>query len=552
MPIHSALRCLPLLILLVLLGCSKSDPATEAIGPALYGDVKPTIQQEVTRPPHAVTNDWRRSPFYVLQTELSPATLIFTTNKYLSLFTGLEKFGLGAPSHLAFATRGGPRAFTNGARLVADQLDEAWLIVWFAGAKGWTNWDVPWAVFLERKPASIKLDSSGLHFGFRNSADHVVVMPVFGYYKPPLQGAKHPWPVKKVTTWKWAEVLPTDLLMRVRFWASTAREFPIYCEDSFSIDRTGESVNLHQRFEWISTRDDWNTKPIKLSPVPPALGFIAESETSPAVFSGKVMDLDLPTPLGPYKGIPDASEYNVRLRVLKYVNQTVNTSTGTNKVTPEESATTRQQLQGVARDTGWASLASDGDRAAACLHAARLLYRVGDLDGYGYASSLFARELMQLWFRQRAADYFQKHQPWHSMAPLPPKAFPSGPITPDSGWQFSAQPPQVQDEDVARFFRDYSQTVKSNALARLLIPPAPATERKVGIERDVRGPGPSLLINVTNLESGAWPLLAWGGQWKTPSGDPWTFGHVQPGSPQSAPQVRVIPLNWNTRVLVYE
>ena len=232
---HFVFRPLAATVLVICLGCSKSEPKPDqVVGPALYGqmDAKPFPKVERLRPPQT---NWVPAASYVLQTELSPATLVFSTNKYVSLFAGLGQHGLGAPSHLAFTTRGGPRAFTNGTRVVADEMDEAWLLVWFAGAKGWTNWDWPWAVFLQRKPASMKLDEKGLHLGFRGGAEHIVMMPLYGYYKPPVQGATNAWPVKKLTTWKWSQVLPTDVLMRVRHRLSAAREFPIYCEDSFSV-----------------------------------------------------------------------------------------------------------------------------------------------------------------------------------------------------------------------------------------------------------------------------------------------------------------------------
>ena len=53
--------------------------------------------------------------------------------------------------------------------------------------------------------------------------------------------------------------------MRVKYWACATREFPIYCEDSFSVNRAKDSVTIRQRFQWHSIEDDWKTRHIKVA-----------------------------------------------------------------------------------------------------------------------------------------------------------------------------------------------------------------------------------------------------------------------------------------------
>jgi hypothetical protein len=287
------------LLCLVLFGCSKSTDDTTEL--------------------RDVPSTWRHAPFYVLQTELSPAILIFSTNKYLSLFTDLDQYGLSAPSHLAFATQNGPRAFTNGTRVVADHMDESWLLIWFAGVKGWTNWDVPWAVFLQHKPASMKLDGDGLHLGFRRRAEHVILLPLYGSNPVRLGGASVPASrsrSKEITTAKWPQVLTKDVLMRIRYWAGAVRHFPISV--SSSIDRGQDAVTIRHQFNWLSTRDDWNTRPVKLAPIPPPL----TDKQIPAQFSVEVVDLGYMTPSGPYKAIQDSDRYDIKFPIAYFTNET--------------------------------------------------------------------------------------------------------------------------------------------------------------------------------------------------------------------------------------
>jgi hypothetical protein len=267
--------------------------------------------------------EWERAPFYCLQTELSPATLYHSAGNYLGLFAQLSDSGLGAPSHIAFVTHSGPRPFSNGQRLDASEMDECWLLVWFGGAAGWTNWDSPWAVFLQKKPLSMKLDTNGLHLQFQGGAGDVVLMPLYGYLKIPLEGKPFPTahPATKIQPWKWADFLTRDVLMRARYWASAMREFPVYCEDSFSVDRAKDTVTVRQRFQWHAIADDWQTPHLKLAPLSPPLAQVSQDKEFPLTFSRKPVDLDLFTPYGPYLGIEGVDQYDATFKVLKYINE---------------------------------------------------------------------------------------------------------------------------------------------------------------------------------------------------------------------------------------
>jgi hypothetical protein len=129
-------------------------------------------------------------------------------------------------------------------------MRESWFVVWFAGATNWTNWDSPWFLTLQHRPAKIRFDTEGLHFTFAREAGYAALMPMYGYYKPLQLGqeasafAQLKEKKKRVLTWEWFKALPADPLARARYWASALREFPLYCEDSFSVDRAHDSVTI--------------------------------------------------------------------------------------------------------------------------------------------------------------------------------------------------------------------------------------------------------------------------------------------------------------------
>ncbi len=323
----------PLLAALVLAGCKPQPAASKdrvppnPNAPALYGPPTGTASKEIPRAlPHSRDTSWQSAPFYVLHTELSPAILVHSSTRYLGLFSDLAELELGAPSHVAWSTKDGPRAFKAGETQDSTGMEENWLLVWFAGATNWTNWDSPWAVFLQHKPGWIRLDAGGLHLEFPASAGDVVMMPLYGYFKLPPAGrdylAEHGMKSRRLNSWEWDQALARDPLTRLRFWAGASREFPFYCEDSFSVDRAHDELTIRSRFEWHSIDDDWKTKHVKLAPISPALGLAAKDKEFPVRFSKPFFDMELPTPFGPYFGIQDVDSFDATFSVLQYVNET--------------------------------------------------------------------------------------------------------------------------------------------------------------------------------------------------------------------------------------
>lgn len=725
---------------------------------------------------------WTNASFAVLQTELSPAVLIHSESSYLGLFADMERYGLGAPSHVGFSAMSGPKGFKKGDHLPVVHMEENWLIVWFAGAKGWTNWDSPWAVFLQHRPMGMILQDDGLHLQFQKAAGDVVVMPLYGYEKLPLEETNGVPRVfgeaRRLKTWEWSDFLPRDLLMRVRYWASATREFPIHCRDTFRVDRSRDEVVIRQSFAWHTIRDDWRTRPVKLAPLSPPLALaLRDGELGfPGRVSHDYLDYEYFTAYGPYLGIEGVDQYDVTLPVLKYVNELeAPDPVGTNGIRLAEAALSRlRQVAaekfvsaesyrhdhgglenfcwavmgdqwyakalpyydeptrsralaslgryfredvlvtnrfrwrehppgsgrtyyllegpgigswGVLGDAGkfsanlletvWAyahysgdweliqerwplirqlfvtpaeirwvgfgrdAIAELGDEAGPCLAMARMAYRVGDLDTYHYACSVFARELVHHYVKQRGASYFRDHQPWHSMEPMDEEVYLTDLWGETAGWridgpnypaetgerQYRNRWVRFSNESVARFYRDVLGPDVARELKRLterwdarrlhhndshimpslvqlrslllreapgelgqwaapdqftgppsgiiasclamirtshaprydrLIPGAPPGPFVRGVERDVPGPNPHLAVAVLphglngDSDEATWPVLAWWKSWRTPTGQRWNFGRVQPDREAPSGRARSIPLNWNTRVLVWE
>jgi hypothetical protein len=428
-----------------------------------------------------------------LQTELSPATLFHTETNTISFFTRLDEFGLGAPSYAAFDTSSGPRAFKNGEFLNPGHMEQNWVMVWFAGARGWTRGDIPCVVYLQHKPASMRLDTNGLHFRFHGPAGDFVLLPLYGSYVAPAEGNQSSvtFAGKKLKTWEWSKVLTREPLMRVRYWASALREFPVYCQETFSVDRSTDTLTIRQKLTYRSIDDDWATKHLKLNPISPSLAPAAKDPQSPVKFSRPVMDLEMPTPYGPYMAAEVSSPLEAKLSILQYINEEPK---GRGAGVPALAGSELPPITNVVSAPGghgswarWGNASADAIDPAQYIALARQAYRAGDIDAYNYGSYLFARA------------FILKHS---------------------SAAAFDASP------------------------SERLIPSAPPPPFVIGIEREALRPSPALVQSIETLV-GKWPHLLF--QTTSTQSEPWTIGSVKPSSRDLPSRLEGIPLNWNTR-----
>ena len=392
--------------------------------------------------------------FTVLQTELSPALLLQSDEREISFFTELERSGRAAPSYAALSTRGGPRPFKNGERLDPAEMEENWVMVWFSGARGWTNGDAPWVVYLQHRPRAMRLDTNGLHFQFEKSAGSITVLPLYGIYLCPTNETKDALKFvgKPVQTWAWREVLHREPLMRIRYWASALRMFPQDCVETFSVDRSTDTITIRQEISYLRIEDDWSTKPLVLNPISPTLALASRDASFLVKFSRRVMDLEMPTAPGPYMAAEGDAALEASFHVLHHINEGV-AGTNSNAVAVNERGT-------------WSRWAPPGEKRDDCVAVAHAAYRAGNIDAYNYACYLFTRASTHHHFAQRATEYART-------------------LTVGEG----AQQPAAATPSQPR-----------------LIPSGPPTPFVLGIEREVTDPGEPLVAQVA-IADGEWPQL---------------------------------------------
>ena len=473
----------------ILAGCGEQPRKTPTEG--AFGQIKAQPSTNIARAKLPPAPPLDGSPVLtVLQTELSPAILFQTDEREISFFTGMERSPRAAPGYVAFSTRGGPRPFKSGEHLDPAGMEENWVMVWFAGARGWTNGDVPWVVYLQHRPQSMRLDTNGLHFVFGKRAGSIALLPLYGTFVCPTSESKTAvkFGDKPVQTWKWSEVLHREPLMRVRYWASALRHFPYDCEETFSVDRSRDTLTLRQKISYVSIEDAWGTKPLKLNPISPTLALASRDANLPVKFGRRVMDLEMPTAAGPYMAAEGDAPLDFTFEVLHHIN---------------EGESARNITAAVTERGSWSRWAPPAQERDACVALAHSFYGADRVDDYNYSCYLFARAFTHHHFTNRVAEY---------MRTLSAREVASLPMT-------------------------------SAPARRRLIPSGPPSPFVPGIEREVSQPDKPFAARAMPADGG-WPQLTLG---ETELG----FGSIKVGSVAPKKTVPLWPTPTSERMMVF-
>ncbi len=294
-----------------------------ARGQALYGVQSQSLQEVGPKTlPHPIPQEFERH-FYILTTELSPAVLVHSPLKEIRFFGNMKKWNLGAPTFCALPLKDTVYILSRGETIEGKGQSESWLLVWFSEASGWENWDVPFLLVLQHRPQKIALSEDGLSLSFPKEAGDIVVMPLYGYFKPP-QRSEGVFPSKGIKTWEWRKGLPLEVRKRCNLFSQILRAFPLHVRETFALN--GDELLIREEFSWRYIKDDWGTRPKRFAPLPPALALAwwagfhkIASKPFPMDISHSITDPDLFTPYGPWLGVEDVDAYEIRFPLLQYV-----------------------------------------------------------------------------------------------------------------------------------------------------------------------------------------------------------------------------------------
>lgn len=111
-----------------------------------------------------------------------------------------------------------------------------------------------------------------------------------------------PWGVREMQSREWTKQLPASVQNRIRLSLNFALNFPVACEEIFSIDRAKQQIDIINVFRFERIRDEWNTPVRDYAFLPALSGFMAQ-EKRMVVPAEPLTDFGIPTYHGPLTGI---------------------------------------------------------------------------------------------------------------------------------------------------------------------------------------------------------------------------------------------------------
>jgi len=271
--------------------------------------------------------DWRDKPFWVLRSAASPAWLMRAKSDRLLFFYGIRRYGRGPPTCFFVKTGEGVVIFERGKSVKGKDMIAPWIVVSFVGSEGWELFDVPWLIYLQRRPLEVRLTSDYLEVTFpSNDTGYVAIMPLYGYLKlpqekyadSPIFGPK----ARAIRTWEWRQqgTPPKEVVERCEFWCRTFLRYPAGMWETYYINTTDDTIVIREEYKWLSFEDDWGTEPLRFASISPTLA-LAIKYGFPAELSHELYDPDLYTPYGPLMGALEADTVEIKMHVLQYVNE---------------------------------------------------------------------------------------------------------------------------------------------------------------------------------------------------------------------------------------
>lgn len=251
------------------------------------------------------------------QSAFSPAVLVETTGKTLTLFRGLAASGLTVPQDGLVRTAAGAEG------LGREALAEPWVLLWFGASPRWAQvtfadgspcptFDVPFVLVFQRRPAKMRLGEEGLRLEFAQPGARVAMMPLFGVLRPEPS---------RTSRWKESVGLVSALAERCRFWAAALRALPIAVEEERRVDLRRDEVAVRLRFRYLESPSDWGPEPLRVAPVPPLLALARRGGLAVRI-RPEPKATGCHTSLGPYHVVPEAEGYTYTIPgVLRHVNE---------------------------------------------------------------------------------------------------------------------------------------------------------------------------------------------------------------------------------------
>lgn len=166
-------------------------------------------------------------------------------------------------------------------------------------------WNAPWLLLFrsgKTRPLLLVFSRQVEELKARSRNGNVEGIAIRGSKELGFLALGRPWGVREMECSAWKRNLPEKTLEQIRLSLNFALNFPVACEEVFSIDRNRRVVDIINVFRFERTRDDWNTPVKEFAFLPALCGFMAQ-EKRLVVPRGTMTDFQIPTVHGPLTGV---------------------------------------------------------------------------------------------------------------------------------------------------------------------------------------------------------------------------------------------------------
>ena len=269
---------------------------------------------------------WEGKDLYYFRSPLSPGVVIRMKSPWIRFFGHLGRYGAEPPRLAWVKTQDGTRTLVPGRSIRGSEMTASWIVTSFQGSRGWEQFDVPWFISLEKRPALVTLSAEGLRIDFAGKdTGYVFSMPLYGYDKLPQKAAnfaaRFKLPSLGLEPWTWTNGLPGAVIQRCDWWAGVSKAYPAGFQESFRVDAATDEIAFRQDYRWLTTADDWGTRPVRFAVLPPAVGLAWKFPGFPMKLSMPIVDPGYFTAFGPIVGATETDRVEISMNVLQYIHE---------------------------------------------------------------------------------------------------------------------------------------------------------------------------------------------------------------------------------------
>ena len=287
----------------------------------IYGKVRPNRADHISTLSIQNTSWAKRTYRYTYRngdwmnfsiSALSPAWVATTNAEKLRVFEGTRQYGIDLPTHLAFESNGKIKIVKPEDGIDGSEMTANWVLAWFNGGNGWSEFDTPYLFVLEKRPEKIETYAGAALF-FNNTAGVGTVqgMPLYGVTLQPTGSTK-----------AWANDLPQAVVERCHYWSRVLVNAPDEVVRTARVDYATDELIVKDEFTHLQIQDDWKTPGLKTAPLSPVLALAAKAGNIDIAISRPARDLQMGTLQGPYIAVDNATKLVFRIKnKLHYIRE---------------------------------------------------------------------------------------------------------------------------------------------------------------------------------------------------------------------------------------